>query len=75
MNNLTPALACQLLNEEFGIKRTPATLAKLRCVGGSPIFLKANRAVLYPRESLRDWARLLLSPPKHSTSSTGSQAA
>ena len=75
MSNLSPDLACKLLADEFGIKRTPGTLAKLRCLGGSAVFLKAGRAVLYPEDSLRDWARSLLSAPKRSTSDVGSSAA
>jgi hypothetical protein len=32
-----------------------ATLAKMRCVGGSPFFVKAGRKVLYRRGDLLDW--------------------
>jgi predicted DNA-binding transcriptional regulator AlpA len=32
-----------------------ATLAKLRCVGGSPSFLKLGRRVLYERAALDSW--------------------
>ena len=31
------------------------TLAKMRCVGGSPIFIKAGRKVLYHRSDLIAW--------------------
>lgn len=32
-----------------------ATLAKWRCVGGGPVFVKAGRKVLYRRADLIDW--------------------
>ncbi len=31
------------------------TLAKLRCVGGSPVFLKLGRRVVYERAALDTW--------------------
>lgn len=40
----------------IGVKRTPATLAKLACVGGSgPPFVHRGRSVFYPRKALREW--------------------
>lgn len=75
MRNLTPAEFSALLWEEFRIRRTVDTLAKLRCIGGSAPFVKCNRAVLYPSDTGREWARSLLSPPKRSTSDTASVAA
>ena len=33
----------------------PATLAKLRCCGGSPEFLKLGRKVVYERRALDIW--------------------
>jgi hypothetical protein len=32
-----------------------ATLAKLRCLGGGPAFLKLGRKVVYRRADLADW--------------------
>jgi hypothetical protein len=32
-----------------------ATLAKMRCVGGSPAYVKAGRKVLYRRGDLVEW--------------------
>jgi hypothetical protein len=32
-----------------------ATLAKMRCMGGSPPFIKAGRKVLYRRSDLNEW--------------------
>lgn len=33
----------------------PITLAKLRCSGGGPTFLKIGRSVRYSRTDLDDW--------------------
>ena len=66
--HLTPPEFSQMLWDEFGIKRTPDTLAKLRCIGGSPPFVKCNRNVLYPVEAGREWALSLLSSVMRSTS-------
>ena len=32
-----------------------ATLAKMRCMGGGPVFIKAGRRVLYRRRDILDW--------------------
>jgi hypothetical protein len=32
-----------------------STLAKMRCLGGSPMFVKAGRKVLYKRSDLIEW--------------------
>lgn len=32
-----------------------ATLAKLRCVGGGPKYLKLGRKIVYRRSDLSDW--------------------
>ena len=65
----SPPEACDYLKERHGIRRTPATLAKLRCVSSEgPIFVKANRQVLYPEAGLDDYAASLLSSPRRSTS-------
>jgi hypothetical protein len=32
-----------------------ATLAKLRCIGGGPAYLKLGRRVIYRRGDLADW--------------------
>jgi len=33
----------------------PATLAKMRCVGGSPTFLRLGRKIVYCRADLDAW--------------------
>jgi hypothetical protein len=67
-SNLTPAEASIYLLERWGIRRSPQTLAKLRCLGGSPNFFKAGRAILYPSDGLDSWAITLLGEQVSSTS-------
>ncbi len=33
----------------------PATLTKLRCIGGGPAYTKLGRAVVYSRDDLERW--------------------
>ena len=63
--------ASTYLEETWGIKRAPSTLAKLATIGGGPRFQSANRIPLYPQEELDAWARGILSPLKASTSDRG----
>jgi hypothetical protein len=67
--NFPPPEASEYLKTHWGIKRTPATLAKLRCVSSNgPVFYKANRQILYPRTGLDEYAVSLLSGLRRSTS-------
>lgn len=50
-----------------GLPCTKATLAKLACVGGGPIFRKFGRNVVYLAVDLNDWIAARLSGPKTST--------
>ena len=52
----------------WGIERTPATLAKLFCLGGGPVACKDGRIPLYAPADLDDWAQSRLSPKMRSTS-------
>lgn len=73
--NLLPSEASEYLERSWGIKRKPATLAKLRCVSSNgPVFFKANRQVLYPRSGLDQYAAALLSSLRRSTSDRGEAA-
>ena len=65
--------ASEYLFERHGIKRAPATLAKLAVIGGGPAFRKANRTPLYDITTLDAWAESLLSQSKVSTSDTGAE--
>lgn len=63
--------ASQYLHEMHGIRRAPATLAKIACLGGGPKFHHVGRVPLYPVEELDAYAASLISPLKASTSDTG----
>ena len=66
---LPPPLACKFLLDEFGIKRTPATLAKQRVTGGNaPPYRKLGRSVFYALSDLSDWASRALNTPHRTTS-------
>ena len=69
--HLTPPEACAFLRENFGVRRTPATLAKHRVTGEGPAFRKLNRAVLYSPTDLLAWASDALSVKRGSTSDLG----
>jgi hypothetical protein len=59
------------LRETWGVVRAPKTLAKLRCVGGGPQFVKHGRAALSTEPWLDAWVENGLSEPKRSTSDVG----
>jgi hypothetical protein len=72
---LPPQDACEFLYKEYGIRRTPATLAKLRVVGGNaPPYRKLNRSIYYSSNDLRDWAEAGLNTRYHATSDRGTPA-
>jgi hypothetical protein len=71
MNSLRPLdrrEASEYLFDKHGIRRSPSTLAKLACVGGGPVFRKANRAVIYDPPALDTYAAEITSGPMRSTS-------
>lgn len=63
------------LKEQWGISRTPGTLAKLAVIGGGPKFQHDGRIPLYPQHELDQWAESALTPLKTSTSDLTSEAA
>jgi hypothetical protein len=66
---LTTREASSFLEERFGVKRSPGTLAKARVVGGcNPPHRKLGRTVLYDPEDLCRWVAEALSAPRRSTS-------
>ena len=66
---LTPPETCRFLLEEYGVKRTPATLAKQRVLGGNtPPYRKLNRNIYYAVADLRGWATGELSTRYRTTS-------
>ena len=62
------------LEAHHGVKVAPATLDKLRCVGGGPEFQKFGRSALYHRERLDAWALEKLGQPLRNTSRKGRAA-
>lgn len=71
---LSPPQASEYLRERYGVRRTVATLAKLRVVGGGPPFRKLNRAVLYAPADLAAWTSESLCVVRTSTSDLGRAA-
>jgi hypothetical protein len=66
---LPPPAACSFLFNEYGVKRTPATLAKQRVRGGyTPPYRKLGRNVYYAVSDLRDWATGALNTCHRTTS-------
>ena len=71
--HLTPQEASDYLKRIFGIRRSPKTLAKLRCVSSSgPVFVRAGRSILYPTDGLDTYADAITSAPMRSTSDKSS---
>ena len=60
--------ASQYLYDQWGIERSPATLAKYAVFGGGPKFHKAGRWPLYDPDELDRWAAELIGRPIASTS-------
>lgn len=59
--------AAEYLRQRYGTG-SPATLAKLACIGGGPVFRKMGRFPVYRAEDLDAWAQSKLSDPVESTS-------
>lgn len=59
--------ASSYLLNEWGVRRTTKTLAKLAVVGGGPVFQKDGRYPLYTEEALDAWVQAQLSPPVRSS--------
>jgi hypothetical protein len=60
--------ASAYLHEEWGITRSPKTLAKYATEGGGPSFRKDGKQALYDRADLNTYAESILSPLVKSTS-------
>jgi hypothetical protein len=59
--------ASRYLLEVWGIRRAPATLAKLAVVGGGPRFHRLGRWPMYGPLDLDAWARELIGEARAST--------
>jgi len=62
--------AAQFLTDR-GYRTAPATLAKLACIGGGPLFRSWGRKPLYLASDLLAWAEARTSGPRRSTSDPG----
>ena len=67
--------ASAYLNEEWGISRTPKTLAKEAVTGGGPAMEYDGRIPLYTTTSLDEYASRALSSPVKSTAELRTQKA
>jgi len=54
-----------------GYRTAAATLAKLACIGGGPLFESFGRKPLYREADLLAWARTKTTGPRRSTSDPG----
>jgi hypothetical protein len=53
---------------QHGFKTAPATLAKIACLGGGPLFRSFGRKPLYSAADLLAWAEARTTRPRRSTS-------
>jgi hypothetical protein len=56
---------------ELGYRTAPATLNKLRCVGGGPEFELFGRRTLYCETALLHWVATRTAGPRRSSSDSG----
>lgn len=59
---------------ELGFRTAPATLNKLRCVGGGPAFERFGSRPVYQEADLLAWARQRTTGKRRSTSEHGPTA-
>ena len=57
----------------YGCRVAPKTLAKIRCVGGGPVFRRFGRLVVYLESDLLAWAKDRISEPRQNTASNPPQ--
>jgi hypothetical protein len=67
--------ASAYLSNAHGVSYTPATLCKLRTIGGGPVFHKIRARVRYSATALDQWATEMRGPARRSTADYGSAAA
>jgi hypothetical protein len=67
---LTPDEASEWL-KRHGVPRAPSTLAKLRCIGGGPVFQSIGRIPRYTVPRLREYVHSQLTPERTSSSKDG----
>lgn len=74
-NRYDPQGASRYLWERHGIRRSKQTLAKLRCIGGGPVFRRAGKNVIYDETCLDSWAEAQITVPMASTQASTTEAA
>jgi hypothetical protein len=67
---LPPLEAADFLHHHMHLPTSPATLAKLRCVGGGPVYQKFGRVIRYRVSRLREYGETRISGERRSTSDT-----
>jgi hypothetical protein len=65
---LLPPMAASAFLGNNGYETSPKTLAKLRCIGGGPVFRRFGRRILYDPDDLLNWALSRTSQPLANTS-------
>jgi hypothetical protein len=60
--------ASEYLKANWGVVRSPSTLAKYAVLGGGPPFRRDGRVPLYSSDDLDQWVASRLSAPMRSTS-------
>jgi hypothetical protein len=65
---LRRADAAQYLQQNYGLRCAPQTLAKLAVVGGGPKYHLAGRTPLYEPPDLDEYAKSKIGAPRRSTS-------
>jgi hypothetical protein len=66
-DRLPPQAASRYLADTYGIANSVDTLARGRCVGTGPEFIRIGRAIRYSRTALDAYARRITSPLMRST--------
>ena len=63
MEKLLDTTAAAMALADLGVPRSPATLRKLRCVGGGPNFRRLGAKPVYRLADLEAWIEERLSEP------------
>jgi hypothetical protein len=72
-NFIRRAEAAVYLKSRYGIG-SKATLAKLACLGGGPVFRLIGKIPVYQLADLDEWAQSRITAPRRSTSDEGEAA-
>jgi hypothetical protein len=67
--------ASRHLQQTYGLRCSPQTLAKYASIGGGPVFRKAAAQAIYTEADLNAWAEARISGPRASTSTPAEHSA